>query len=175
MKSFRVEGKLDWQHCDVCVTGRLMADSILTNITYFGSVTEGRKYVNSTITIFPNNYKYSNIRAFLNGTKNQYELDGNTPQTDDVDWSGKGFLQRAFTSTAQSLIKTTTVDNSAAATSDAAGTLGKSSSDYCCDDTEDKIYLLSQHEATDSTYGDRKSTRLNSSHQIISYAVFCLK
>src|SRR5258708_12906750 len=26
-----------------------------------------------------------------------------------------------------------------------------------------------------STRGDRKSTRLNSSHQIISYAVFCLK
>src|SRR5258708_25459266 len=26
-----------------------------------------------------------------------------------------------------------------------------------------------------SRYGDRKSTRLNSSHQIISYAVFCLK
>src|SRR5574344_109043 len=26
-----------------------------------------------------------------------------------------------------------------------------------------------------STYTDRKSTRLNSSHQIISYAVFCLK
>src|SRR5258708_17932360 len=27
----------------------------------------------------------------------------------------------------------------------------------------------------DSLTGDRKSTRLNSSHQIISYAVFCLK
>src|SRR5258708_30909039 len=26
-----------------------------------------------------------------------------------------------------------------------------------------------------SEFGDRKSTRLNSSHQIISYAVFCLK
>src|SRR3712207_7677778 len=26
-----------------------------------------------------------------------------------------------------------------------------------------------------STYGDRKSTRLNSSHANISYAVFCLK
>src|SRR5258708_13508403 len=26
-----------------------------------------------------------------------------------------------------------------------------------------------------SSNGDRKSTRLNSSHQIISYAVFCLK
>src|SRR2546427_9826379 len=29
--------------------------------------------------------------------------------------------------------------------------------------------------ATFSTYGDRKSTRLNSSHSQISYAVFCLK
>src|SRR5258708_14219784 len=28
---------------------------------------------------------------------------------------------------------------------------------------------------TVSTHKDRKSTRLNSSHQIISYAVFCLK
>src|SRR5258708_16277101 len=28
---------------------------------------------------------------------------------------------------------------------------------------------------SDSPYRDRKSTRLNSSHQIISYAVFCLK
>src|SRR5258708_18987597 len=28
---------------------------------------------------------------------------------------------------------------------------------------------------TGSIYADRKSTRLNSSHQIISYAVFCLK
>src|SRR5258708_31463244 len=27
----------------------------------------------------------------------------------------------------------------------------------------------------DVKHGDRKSTRLNSSHQIISYAVFCLK
>src|SRR5258708_30450574 len=27
----------------------------------------------------------------------------------------------------------------------------------------------------DGAWGDRKSTRLNSSHQIISYAVFCLK
>src|SRR5690348_17559297 len=28
---------------------------------------------------------------------------------------------------------------------------------------------------SDETYGDRKSTRLNSSHPSISYAVFCLK
>src|SRR5438552_13150920 len=30
-------------------------------------------------------------------------------------------------------------------------------------------------EMDESTIRDRKSTRLNSSHQIISYAVFCLK
>src|SRR5258708_16837830 len=29
--------------------------------------------------------------------------------------------------------------------------------------------------ASEGTKSDRKSTRLNSSHQIISYAVFCLK
>src|SRR5438552_18656617 len=31
------------------------------------------------------------------------------------------------------------------------------------------------HRLAQSTKRDRKSTRLNSSHQIISYAVFCLK
>src|SRR5438552_14996714 len=31
------------------------------------------------------------------------------------------------------------------------------------------------HRARHLAEGDRKSTRLNSSHQIISYAVFCLK
>src|SRR3712207_9417810 len=32
-----------------------------------------------------------------------------------------------------------------------------------------------RHAATDADAGDRKSTRLNSSHANISYAVFCLK
>src|SRR5438552_13983176 len=33
----------------------------------------------------------------------------------------------------------------------------------------------SLHAAASARFRDRKSTRLNSSHQIISYAVFCLK
>src|SRR5258708_26904454 len=37
------------------------------------------------------------------------------------------------------------------------------------------VILLSIGLATAGCGGDRKSTRLNSSHQIISYAVFCLK
>src|SRR5258708_31651529 len=32
-----------------------------------------------------------------------------------------------------------------------------------------------RHDSFVRGHGDRKSTRLNSSHQIISYAVFCLK
>src|SRR2546430_12807162 len=35
--------------------------------------------------------------------------------------------------------------------------------------------LRTQHAPPDSRPGDRKSTRLNSSHSQISYAVFCLK
>src|SRR6185436_20256650 len=39
------------------------------------------------------------------------------------------------------------------------------------------LYLLKLHAEEHAALGnkDRKSTRLNSSHQIISYAVFCLK
>src|SRR5258708_29873962 len=33
----------------------------------------------------------------------------------------------------------------------------------------------SRNSSAEEVEGDRKSTRLNSSHQIISYAVFCLK
>src|SRR5947208_3798132 len=41
-----------------------------------------------------------------------------------------------------------------------------------------RIYSTDLHKSLDfysQILGDRKSTRLNSSHQIISYAVFCLK
>src|SRR5258708_30450516 len=37
------------------------------------------------------------------------------------------------------------------------------------------FYPTSPHTKNNSEMRDRKSTRLNSSHQIISYAVFCLK
>src|SRR5438552_6954050 len=37
------------------------------------------------------------------------------------------------------------------------------------------LYAAPAREPVSAAHGDRKSTRLNSSHQIISYAVFCLK
>src|SRR5256885_10349375 len=38
-----------------------------------------------------------------------------------------------------------------------------------------ELPMLDQLQATRATGEDRKSTRLNSSHLVISYAVFCLK
>src|SRR5258708_29447783 len=38
----------------------------------------------------------------------------------------------------------------------------------------DEVYNLAAQSFVPTSWTDRKSTRLNSSHQIISYAVFCL-
>src|ERR1039457_7316213 len=38
-----------------------------------------------------------------------------------------------------------------------------------------RIHACAKRSAVRGTDGDRKSTRLNSSHLVISYAVFCLK
>src|SRR5207244_12415091 len=50
---------------------------------------------------------------------------------------------------------------------------------YCKDDSRKKTYPNEKFDFLGYTFrprsSDRKSTRLNSSHQIISYAVFCLK
>src|SRR5438874_9325578 len=42
-------------------------------------------------------------------------------------------------------------------------------------DVEDAVHLQNRSRQTRRAAGDRKSTRLNSSHVEISYAVFCLK
>src|SRR5258708_20573188 len=44
-----------------------------------------------------------------------------------------------------------------------------------CDQAKQMIMTREEMEDGDFRLRDRKSTRLNSSHQIISYAVFCLK
>ena len=128
----------------------LLAEKILTaNVPYYGSTSN--RSLNGT-TIYANNYKYSNIRAYLNGTANQFVKDGGTATSYDIDWSGKGFLQSAFTIAAQSLIATTSVDNSAASTTDSGSNLTQATS-YACEDTSDKIFLLSEKEATTASYG----------------------
>src|SRR5438034_3722475 len=41
--------------------------------------------------------------------------------------------------------------------------------------SDQNTYMLDGGNFTSDLEGDRKSTRLNSSHTVISYAVFCLK
>ncbi|MFA6796901.1 MAG: DUF6273 domain-containing protein [Bacilli bacterium] len=70
-----------------------------------------------------NNYKTSEIRSWLN---------------DD-------FYHFAFNN-AESIIRQTSIDNSPAST-------GYSSNEYACDDTKDRVYLLSYEDVTNADYG----------------------
>ena len=121
----------------------LLAESILTGGVQYYLNTSSRTI--GSATVYANNYKYSTIRAWLNGS---YEAD----DTQAATHAGKGFLQSAFTAAQQAAIKTTTVDNSAASTTDAGGNFTQATS-YKCDNTSDKIFLLSEKEVTTSAYG----------------------
>lgn len=126
-------------------TALLLAENILTgNVPYYlEGTTNDNRWINSS-TVYPNSYKYSTIRAYLNGS---YETDDTQTKT----YENMGFLQTAFTSEAQELIATATVDNSAESAQDADGYL--TSSGYTCEDTSDKIFLLSMRECTTAAYG----------------------
>ena len=125
----------------------LLAEKILTGgIPYY--VSTSQRTIGSQ-TVHANNWQYSTIRAWLNGS---YEAS----DTQDKTYTGKGFLQTAFTANAQALlIAETEVDNSAASTNPASNPnlWNNGTNQYACDDTTDKIFLLSQKEATDNGYG----------------------
>src|SRR5688500_19671396 len=54
-----------------------------------------------------------------------------------------------------------------------AGWSGAAGSGHCVRGGEERLHRL--NDVSQLRLGDRKSTRLNSSHLVISYAVFCLK
>ena len=127
----------------------LAEKELMSNVSYYGLTAKNRTL--DSVTIYPKNYKYSNIRAYLNGINNQFITDGGTAEVGiDIDWTDKGFLQQAFTQAQQVKIVATTVDKSAASSKDKAGLVTASS--YYCDDTADKIFLLSELEVTDDDY-----------------------
>ena len=142
---------------DYASTGKalLLAESILTGgVPYYVStdtreITKeketGTETETETVIVYPNNWQYSTVRAWLNG---RYESDD--PQYKE--YTGKGFLQTAFTESAQKLIELTSVDNTAASITDAGSNL-PSATDYACANTTDKVFLLSEKEATNSDYG----------------------
>ncbi len=154
-KYFRVE-PIKWRVLNPSASGNkiLLAESILTaNVAYYDYYDVDRTIDGETV--YPNNYEHSKIRAYLNGLSYAVKANDSAEQTTDSTYNGKGFLQTAFTSSAQKLIATTTVDNSAASTNPAsnASQWNSGTNDYACDNTSDKIFLLSEKEATTSDYG----------------------
>ena len=107
-------------------TYQVLSEYILDQAQYYNNTS------NRTIdgqTIYPNNYKYSDIRGFLNNE----------------------FLNAAFKTNEQSLIIVSEVDNS-------ASTTYSSSNPYACENTYDKIYLLSFQDMLNTSYGFSSET-----------------
>ena len=129
----------------------LFSEKALDGVLWYTSSNNSTSSNNRTIgnkTIYPNNYKYSTVRAFLNGS---YETGDSQSRT----YSGCGFYQYAFTSTAQNYISTTTVDNSPKSTNPYVDNnhWNNGENDYACDQTNDKVFLLSTREISTPDYG----------------------
>ena len=110
----------------------ILCESIIDSQQYY------RDYSSHTIngnTVYANNYEYSDIRAWLNET----------------------FYETAFNDLQKALIETTTVDNSARSTSPNNTLWNNGINIYACNNTYDKIFLLSEQDVTNSAYGFNSS------------------
>jgi hypothetical protein len=106
----------------------LLSEEILySGIPFYGARANSRSLDGKEI--YSNDYKYSNIRAFLNGKENAFVSEGGLADANCLDWSDEGFLQSAFSSGAQNFIEETMIDS-----------------------FYDKIFLLSLEEVTESAY-----------------------
>ncbi len=128
---------------------------LLANVPFYGTFTN--RSLNGN-TIYANNYKYSNMRAYLNGIKNQFITDGGQEDDYNQDWSRGGFLQEAFTPAAQNLITTTKVSNSAESTTPYGypNLINSGVNIFACEDTSDKIFNISLYEISCPDYGFRE-------------------
>lgn len=127
-------GKIYWFSYDLIEWNILKEDSgkalVIANLIldsqdfYRGTGDNTSQFNHNDGTGYANNYELSNIRKFLNDN----------------------FYNTAFNDLQKTLIEETTVDNSASST-------GYSSNSYACNNTKDKLFLLSYSEATSSAYG----------------------
>lgn len=109
----------------------LMCSLAIDSQQYYHNKGEVRT-INSK-TVYANNYAESEIRKWLNET----------------------FYNTAFSNSQKNIIKTTNVDNSAKSANRYIGDeyWNGGKNDYVCNNTNDKVFLLSEYEVTDSTYG----------------------
>ena len=131
-----------------------LAESMLmAGVSFYDYYNVSRKIDGKTI--YPNNYKHSKIRAYLNGLSYVVREKEGAEQTVNKSCFNKGFLQKAFTASAQKLILSTAIDNAAATTNpfSNASLWDGGKNIFACEDTKDKIFLLSEKEATASAFG----------------------
>jgi hypothetical protein len=112
---YKVE-PIQWRYCGEKDGNSLMISEKLLDYQVYNATTHATG-------IEKNNYKYSDIRSWLNGT----------------------FFDKAFFSD-DSLVMTTAVDNSVSST-------GYTTNPYVCETTNDKVFLLSYSEVTSADYG----------------------
>ncbi|MCR4713775.1 MAG: DUF6273 domain-containing protein [Treponemataceae bacterium] len=160
-KYFKVE-PIKWRVVTDFYSGNamLLAENVLAagtwysgyDYSYSGGGTNAHRSISGN-TVYPNNYEYSTIRAYLNGLSYYtLETSGNHKQSVNKDYVDKGFLQTAFSKKAQNQIVTTTVDNSEESTAKDER-LASQSSKYISNNTKDKIFLLSVNDATKKAFG----------------------
>ena len=116
----------------------LLCDSIIANMLYqtdYSYETSAGGYCTTSngapSGTYANNYKYSTVRAWLNET----------------------FYKAAFTSPQQGIVLTTDVDNGVASASPYGVNWNGGTNHYVCENTSDKLFLLSELEATNEAYG----------------------
>ena len=132
---FKVE-PIKWRVLETTAGGfKLLSEYLLDTKPFY--ISPDNRTINGQ-TIYANNYEYSTIRAWLNG------YDGTS--FDVYDYEGIGFIDIAFNELEKTLIKTTFVDNS-------IETTGYESNSYVCNNTNDKIYLLSYKDLNNESFG----------------------
>ena len=107
----------------------LMCDIAIDSQQYYHNYSETRTIDGKTV--YPNNYAESEIRKWLNET----------------------FYNTAFNDLQKAIIRTTSVDNSARSTSPYSTVWNNGENEYACENTLDKVFLLSEYEVTNRDYG----------------------
>ena len=127
----------------------LLSQTILTNCAFY----EYR--VDRTIngkTIKAQNYEYSRIRAFLNGTTYQKQEKADSALVTEECFKDKGFLQTAFAGVkADNIIESEVKDDELNSVPD--GWTGQKNTSITNSTVTDKIFLLSSYEVTHMDYG----------------------
>ncbi|OQC09553.1 MAG: hypothetical protein BWX74_00906 [Tenericutes bacterium ADurb.Bin087] len=124
---------VNWKIVDVKDEKALVISSMVLDAQPFYRTTAYRP---GPPKIYANNYEHSDVRPWLNNI----------------------FYSKAFNLAERNTIATTLVDNSLASTGHEATGHGEQAAPYICNDTSDKMFLLSHAEATNVNYPGQDSS-----------------